>query len=68
MSFGDFVTRSSPFIWTFNVGMFFQLALSNAMKGSWGIAAFDALFMGLCVLNARMNLPARDRLVQEDAE
>ena len=67
MSFGEFATRSSPFIWTFNVGMFFQLALSNAMKGSWGIAAFDVLFMALCVFNVRMNLPARDRLVR-DAE
>ena len=65
MSFSDFVTRSSPFVWTFNVGMFFNLALSNAMKGSWGLAALDVALMGLSVLNARMNLAARDRLVRD---
>ena len=65
MSFSDFVTRSSPFVWTFNVGMFFNLALSNAMNRSWGLAALDVALMGLSVLNARMNLAARDRLVRD---
>lgn len=63
----DFLTRINPFLWTFNVGLFANMAFNNFWAGRVGLGFVDLGLAVLCGFNARLNLKARDRLVR-DAE